>query len=209
MRSNTTALLLLLLLLLASSAIAHGNFLDFSSNGRATGVKFDTGYNLNAVQVVWEKYGRRLIHAVELYKGFRVARSQGACALEDEVAAAFYCALWYMHQYPTTDGVRGWLFGKSKRQYSKKKFYQCAIVVLFKLATMINEVHFDDRLHPDNHGTGIFSRFFTLIIDCAPIFVPDPVNEFFARGLYSTKYGTPAYKIQIGINFLVRSLLLL
>ena len=106
MRSNTTALLLLLL---ASSAIAHVNFLDFSSNGKATGVKFDTGYNLNAVQVVWEKYGRRLIHAVELYKGFRVARSQGACALEDEVAAAFYCALWYMHQYPTTDGVRGWL----------------------------------------------------------------------------------------------------
>ena len=84
MRSNTTALLLLLLLLLASSAIAHVNFLDFSSNGRATGVKFDTGYNLNAVQVVWEKYGRRLIHAVELYKGFRVARSQGACALEDD-----------------------------------------------------------------------------------------------------------------------------
>ena len=73
MRSNTTALLLLLL---ASSAIAHVNFLDFSSNGKATGVKFDTGYNLNAVQVVWEKYGRRLIHAVELYKGFRVARSR-------------------------------------------------------------------------------------------------------------------------------------
>ena len=104
MRSNTTALLLLLL---ASSAIAHVNFLDFSSNGRATGVKFDTGYNLNAVQVVWEKYGRALIRAVKHYKGFRVARSQGACALEDEVAAAFYCALWYMHQYPTTDGVRG------------------------------------------------------------------------------------------------------
>ena len=69
MRSNTTALRLLLLL--ASSAIAHVNFLDFSSNGKATGVKFDTGYNLNAVQVVWEKYGRRLIRAVELYKGFR------------------------------------------------------------------------------------------------------------------------------------------
>ena len=65
MRSNTTALLLLLL---GSSAIAHVNFLDFSSNGKATGVKFDTGYNLNAVQVVWEKYGRRLIRAVELYK---------------------------------------------------------------------------------------------------------------------------------------------
>ena len=62
-----------------------------TSNGKATGVKFDTGYNLNAVQVVWEKYGRRLIRAVENYKGFRVARSQGACALEDEVAAAFYC----------------------------------------------------------------------------------------------------------------------
>ena len=136
MRSNTTALLLLLL---ASSAIAHVNFLDFSSNGKATGVSFDTGYNLNAVQVVWEKYGRALIRAVKHYKGFRVARSQGACALEDEVAAAFYCALWYMHQYPTTDGVRGWLFGRSKRQYSKKKFYQCAIVVLFKLATMIKQ----------------------------------------------------------------------
>ena len=91
----------MVLLLLASLASAHVCFLDFSSNGKATGVKFDTGYNLNAVQVVWEKYGRRLIRAVEFYKGFRVARSQGACALEDEVAAAFYCALWYMHQYPT------------------------------------------------------------------------------------------------------------
>ena len=88
----TVQLLLLLLLLASQESSAHVCFLDFSSNGKATGVKFDTGYNYNlsAVQVVWEKYGRRLIRAVEFYKGFRVARSQGACALEDEVAAAFY-----------------------------------------------------------------------------------------------------------------------
>ena len=64
----TVQLLLLLLLLASQESSAHVCFLDFSSNGKATGVKFDTGYNLNAVQVVWEKYGRRLTRAVENYK---------------------------------------------------------------------------------------------------------------------------------------------
>ena len=58
-------LLLLLLLLLASQSSAHVSFRDFSSNRRPTGVKFDTGYNLNTVEAIWEKYGRRLIRAVE------------------------------------------------------------------------------------------------------------------------------------------------
>ena len=82
-------LLLLLLLLLASQSSAHVSFRDFSSNRRPTGVKFDTGYNLNTVEAIWEKYGRRLIRAVENYKGFAVARSQGAPALEEEVALSF------------------------------------------------------------------------------------------------------------------------
>ena len=69
--------MVVVLLLLASLASAHVCFLDFSSNKRASGIKFDTGYNLNAIEVVWEKYGTRMINAVAHFKGFRVARSQG------------------------------------------------------------------------------------------------------------------------------------
>ena len=38
----TVQLLLLLLLLASQESSAHVCFLDFSSNGKATGVKFDT-----------------------------------------------------------------------------------------------------------------------------------------------------------------------
>ena len=139
--------LLLVLAAIQNTSAQHINFIEFSSNGRRSGIQYDTGFNANTVELVWSKYGRRLINAVQQYKGFRVVRSQGAPALEEEVAAAFYCALWYcyLHQYPTTRGVRGWVFGRSKRSFSKKKFYQCAMVVLLALATMINEVHYEER----------------------------------------------------------------
>ena len=61
-------LLLLLLLLLASQASAQVSFVDFTSNGKESGCKIDTGYNLNTLQCLWSKYGHRLMRSVRRYK---------------------------------------------------------------------------------------------------------------------------------------------
>ena len=55
---------------------------------------------------------------------------------EEEVALSLYCVLTYLHQYPTSAGIGLFVFGKSKRRFSKKKFYECALTTLMMLATL-------------------------------------------------------------------------
>ena len=60
-------------LLLALSCAQHVSFREMSSNGKATGVKFDTGYEERVLQYIWRTYRTRLVNAVRGYEGFRVA----------------------------------------------------------------------------------------------------------------------------------------
>jgi hypothetical protein len=66
----------------------------------------------------------------------------------------------------------------------------------------IDEIHYNDRLHPRNHGTGMFEQFITCFVDCAPVFVVEPRDKRLSDLLMQPKYGQCCYKIQIATNFL-------
>ena len=133
-------------------------WIDYSSNGQATGVLHDTGYRMNVLEAVWTKYRVSLLRRVENYKGFMVAKKQGAYQLEEQVGFAMYVALNYIHQYPTVASYSQFkAFGRSRKSMSKTTFYSQAVTVMVELARLIDEVHYSDRLHPDSHGTGFFA----------------------------------------------------
>ena len=64
-------------LLLTLSCAQHVSFREMSSNGKATGVKFDTGYEERVLQYIWRTYRTRLVNAVRGYEGFRVVGNGG------------------------------------------------------------------------------------------------------------------------------------
>ena len=74
------------------------------------------------------------------------------------------------------------------------------MAVMLQLSAVIDEIHY--RLHQDNHGTGLFEKRFTTMIDCCPIWVAEPTDPFWADLLFQGKYGGSCFKIQIGINWL-------
>ena len=56
-------LLLVLLLAVGTAAAPHVNFLQFSQNGKPSGVRSAIGYPIEVLEFAWRKYGSRLIRA--------------------------------------------------------------------------------------------------------------------------------------------------
>ena len=136
------------------------DFVQFAGNGRESGVLYATGFCIEVVETVWEKYHRRLIHAAatdpEFEAGFGPLRGDPD-KLEFEVALSLYAGLRYVHQYPTAEGIRDVHYGRTGRWFSKTAYYAKALKVMRKLASVINEVHYSDRLHYANHWIGLFA----------------------------------------------------
>ena len=57
-------MLLLLVLAVGTAAAPHVNFLQFSQNGKPSGVRSAIGYPIEVLEFAWRKYGSRLIRAV-------------------------------------------------------------------------------------------------------------------------------------------------
>ena len=151
--------LLVAVVVLALASAQHANFRRMSSKGTAAGVKADTGYTVDLMGYLWRKYRTRRINSVRHYEGFRVVSNKGEQTLAEHVALCMYAAFWYMHIYPTTDAIGGWEFGRGTgRRFSKTRFYACVIPVIMELAQIIDEIKYEDRLHPHNHGTGFLYR---------------------------------------------------
>ena len=64
--------LLLLVLAVGTAAAPHVNFLQFSQNGKPSGVRSAIGYPIEVLEFAWRKCGSRLIRAVHRYPGFAV-----------------------------------------------------------------------------------------------------------------------------------------
>ena len=131
MRSGLLFSALALAALLPVYAAPHVNFLDFSHTGKPAGVQHATGYPLPVVEYAWRKYGSELIRQVYRYEGFRVAVNSGIRKLADLVAASYYCGLYYIHVYPQVETTKLLSFGRSRRRFSRKKFYACVMPVIF------------------------------------------------------------------------------
>ena len=190
---------LLLLLAVGTAAAPHVNFLQFSQNGKPSGVRSAIGYPIEVLEFAWRKYGSRLIRAVHRYPGFTVvARSRDRLKLGKRVAESLYNGLYWIHHYPTIAGA-AW---PTKRRYTRKMFYDCVMPVVLHLSQLVDEIHYSDRLHPLNHYGGFFSKYFTTIVDCAPVLIKDSSDAFWRDSIYQHKYGSCCFKIQLGINFL-------
>ena len=116
-----------------------------------------------------------------------------------------YVALWYIHQYPTARSIGGHRFGTfmDDGRVTTTDFYRWVVPVLFAAAFSIKEIYWEDRFHPENHGTGYFAQRFTSFIDCAPIYVERPDDAVMEHALFDGKSGKGhCYKIQVAINFL-------
>ena len=99
-------MLLLLLLAVGTAAAPHVNFLQFSQNGKPSGVRSAIGYPIEVLEFAWRKYGSRLIRAVHRYPGFTVvARSRDRLKLGKRVAESLYNGLYWIHHYPTIAGA--------------------------------------------------------------------------------------------------------
>ena len=76
---------------MGTAAAPHVNFLQFSQNGKPSGVQSAIGYPIEVLECAWSKYGSRLIRAVYRYPGFRVvARSRNRLKLGERVAESLY-----------------------------------------------------------------------------------------------------------------------
>ena len=120
----------MLLLALASifslADAQHFNFVEFAGNGQVSGVLYATGFTIEVLEHVWEKYSPALISAAAtdpaFDAGFKTLR-RSPPELEYEVALSFYAGLRYIHQYPTAEGLRDVHYGRSKRALPKTAFY--------------------------------------------------------------------------------------
>ena len=120
---------------------------------------------------------------------------------ETKIALFFYVGLWYIHQYPKRRAFaqRDWRhFGR----LTENQFYDYVCDVLIRFSQVINEIDYNWRFHPMNHGSGIFSRFVTLFVDTCPVYVKDPTDNTKKDRLYHPKYGGCVYKLQVACNFL-------
>jgi hypothetical protein len=62
-----------------------------------------------------------------------------------------------MHIYPTEAAIPGWSFGGVYR-FTKKRFFEEIMPSMLQLSALIDEIDYADRMHPDNHGTGLFAK---------------------------------------------------
>ena len=94
----------LLLALLCIRSAQGFDFVQFAGNGQESGVLYATGFCIEVIDTVWQKYSRRLIHAaatdLEFEAGFGPLRGDPD-KLEFEVALSLHAGLRYVHQYPT------------------------------------------------------------------------------------------------------------
>ena len=178
------------------------DFIPMSCNQCESGVLDDTGYANDQIIYMWEKYRFSIVRKARQLAGDNFDEFDDILYA---VGVCLYVALWYIHQYPTvrTLGARTW--GKFGRM-TKTNFYRLVIPVLCATSLTIKEIFWEDRLHPRNHGVGIFSQRFTAFVDCAPIWVSRPKNKVLENALFSQKGkkggAGHCYKMQLGVNFL-------
>ena len=173
---------------------------SFAGNRRDSGVLAETGYETPLLAYIWHKYGYLQPHGlVATLAAQDPFWKYGKYGVENVIAAMLYAALWYIHVYPSAVS-----FGQRNFEFigriSTRKFYEMVVPVLVAFSDAINEINYNDRLHPANHGLGIFENYITCFVDTAPIFVKEPRNRQLAALLMQPKYGCCVYKFQIAVS---------
>jgi hypothetical protein len=93
--------LALTLTLTALLPAAAEPWIDYPSNGQATGVLHSSGYRMDVLEAVWTKYRVPLLMRVKNYKGFMGEKKQGAYQLEEQVGFAMAYVALNSELYPS------------------------------------------------------------------------------------------------------------
>ena len=192
-------LLPMLLLLICDASSAPVTWRDLAGSRSDRGVLKETGYPAPLFDLVWHRYGGPIVAKLSTQAPFPMYTNIG---IPQTVAILLYVAVWYIHLHPVMSAIGQRDFPGFGR-VTEDKFYNMVFPVLYDFSMALDEIHYNDRLHPSNHGTGpIFSQFVTLFVDCAPVYVVEPKDEQLQKLLIQPKYGAHVYKIQVAVNFL-------
>ena len=112
--------------------------------------------------------------------------------------------LMEIHLAPTARNIPSCMYTLQTGHISTTTFRTRVKPIIQKLFTVINYIHWENRLHSNNHSI-FFPKNVTGIVDCAPIRVTKPRRSRANRKLYQPKYKGTVLKIQLVCSFTGRS----
>ena len=166
-------------------------------NHAESGVLYATGYSCEVLDYVWGKYADKLITAL-------ASLSKPLCFSDEYLSALLFLALLFIHHYPRWNTFYSHILKTDiTGSVCKDKFYKCVVPVLCELSKLVDEVHWEDRFSPINHGTDYLADRFTSIFDGTNINVSNIYsdNELQRVMFCGSKYNHCCFKIMIGITF--------
>ena len=111
----------------------------------------------------------------------------------------------YIHHYPRWNKfIASVLHTPVTGRVTCQKFYSRVVPILCTMSELIDEIKWDERLHPMNHGSHMFKERFTTIFDGTNINVANlRTDKTLQRLLFNgSKYNHCCVKIMVGITFM-------
>ena len=156
-----------------------------------------TGFTSAHIAYVYNTYGR-LLNPVNRRPSWFRCRDGFQYSI---TVIRFFLLYVYIHLYPRGSECKLVLRVRGKEQgYDKTTVRRRLMPLAHKLAEVMDEVKWSDRLDPYNHHP-LFPIGVTTLWDTAPIYVATPSDSMMNRLLYQPKYGNCVFKVQIAITF--------
>ena len=141
--------------------------------GSDAAVKDKTGQEVRVLDYMWRRYSQ---HLDEFHP------KQG----RDKTKCYFMLIFVMVHLHPTTRNVRNTLYTPQTGFISVSTWRRKLKPMLAKLASVVDEMRWENRLHRDNHSA-FFQTGVTGIIDCAPVRVVKPRRSRPSKKLYQVR----------------------
>ena len=181
----------------ASRAPKYYLFRDLVASRTDNGVIYATGYSSEVLDYMWAKYSSALNDKLRSISGF--------IGVPHQLRKAYwFLALVYIHHYPRWNRfISTVLHTPITGSISCQKFYSRIVPILCSFSQVVDEIQWEDRLHPLNHGSHMFKDRFTTIFDGTNIDVSNVrTDRNLQRVLFNgSKYNHCCVKIMIGITF--------
>lgn len=161
-------------------------FLEFAAMPKPKQIKAETGFSADTIWFMWDKYQ----HHLPRRKRDPTKRMM-----------YFYFVFKYLHMYPTWEQSPAVLWTPALvRQkgcgISAGTLCNQVLLYLAILAVHVDEVHWKDRLNEYNHVEHFQTRA-TVIVDTAPVTVPETLKKHTASMTFQPKYSANVFKLQV------------
>lgn len=130
--------------------------------GTDASVHDKTGVHVQVLDHMWKKASPHL--------KFRPKKKK------DKTKAYFFLIFVMIHLHPTARNIKHTLYTPQTSWISESTWRRILKPMLAKIASMVDEIHWGNCLHKDNHSL-FFPKGVTGIIDCAPVRVVKPVRR--------------------------------